>query len=326
MFIPELNSPVLRLDQAMRDDLATSLERLGERASDVLSAEVDTASMARQIRSHAILPGVFARYYDLITALQKQDWLAAERLWREISRWAAMPADFSILSFDTNDLGDDAERYQRLFSAGQSVLPQFVRPDEEALASLRRTVPAALDLLDVVHAAWAAEVRALIAQVVALVLPGSKAEPAYGGSSMMVWGGIVVNIGRPPDLLQVLSILVHEATHQLLFALSRTEPLVLNPVNETFGTPLRPTPRPMNAVFHSTYVSGRIHTLFDMLLQRLDLKGAELAQVEETSRLQRTRFQQGCDLIKDKARLTPLGWRLIDEACEVIAGQQTPIS
>jgi HEXXH motif-containing protein len=326
MFIPEPNSPALRLDQAMRDDLATSLERLAERASAVLPAEVDTTFMVQQIRSHGVLPGVFARYYDLITALQKQDWPAAARLWREISRWSARPADVSILPFDADTLGDDAERYQRLFSTGQTVVPQFARPDEAALASLRRTVPAALDLLEAAHAAWAAEVRALITQVVAFAPPDRGAGPAYGGSSMMVWGGIVVNIGMPPDRLEVLAILAHEATHQLLFGLSRTEPLVLNPVSERFGTPLRPIPRPLNAVFHSTYVSGRIHMLFEMLLQRLDLQGAELTWAQETSCLQRDRFQQGCDLIMDKARLTPLGRRLIEEARGVIAGQQTPIS
>jgi HEXXH motif-containing protein len=319
MFIPARKSSALRLDQAMREDLATSLERLGARAGAVLPADVDASAMTRHIRSHRVAPGVFGRYYDLVTALQTQDWNAATRLWREIAQKAARPADFEILPFDARALGADAERYRRMFATGLVRAPLFARPEDEALTHIRAIAPAALALLDTVHAAWAAEIRALIGEIVAVVPPAPDSVSISGGSSMMVWGAVLINVGARPDRIRVLSVLAHEATHQLLFGLARSEPLVTNPVGERFCTELRPTPRPMNAVYHSTYVSGRIHELCEILRSHGELNDEESAHVDEVSDLQRRRFQQGCAVILNQAGLTDLGRRLIEEARDTIS-------
>ena len=135
---------------------------------------------------------------------------------------------------------------------------------------------------------------------------------------MMVWGAALVSVDARPDRIRVLSVMAHEATHHLLFGLARSEPLVTNPVGERFCTELRPTPRPMNAIFHSTYVSGRLHALFDVLGSRARLSDEELAHVNAISDLQQRRFQQGCDVILEKAKLTRLGRRVIEEARETI--------
>ncbi|WP_210201044.1 aKG-HExxH-type peptide beta-hydroxylase [Methylosinus trichosporium] len=304
----------------MREDLAASLERLGARAGAVLPLAPDAAAIARDIRSRRVAPGVFGRYYDLVTALQTEDWTAAARLWREIAQEAARPADFAVLPFDAEALGDDAGRYQRMFTIGLAAAPQFARPDDDALTHLRESLSAALALLDAVHADWAAEIRALIGQVIAVVRPAADAVSMSGGSSMMLWGAVLIDVGARPDRIRVLSVLAHEATHQLLFGLARSEPLVMNPVRERFCTPLRPTPRPMNAIFHSTYVSGRIHALFEILRPRARLSDAEAALVAEISDLQRRRFAQGSELILEQARSSALGRRLIEEARDVIAG------
>jgi HEXXH motif-containing protein len=320
MFIPARDSLALGLDQAMRADLSASLERLSARAGALLPTEANAAATAKNIRSHRVDPGVFGRYYDLIAALQTQDWDAAARLWREMSQLAAQPADFAVLPFDTDALGDDAERYQRIFTIGLAAAPQFARPDDDAMTHLRGTVSAALALLDAVHADWAAEIRALIGQLVAVVPPAADAMSISGGSSMMVWGAVLIDVGARPDRIRVLSVLAHEATHQFLFGLARSEPLVTNPVRERFSTQLRPTPRPMNAIFHSTYVSGRIHALFEILRSRARLSEGESALVAEISDLQRRRFQQGCELILERAGLTDLGRRVIEEARDRVAG------
>jgi hypothetical protein len=99
----------------------------------------------------------------------------------------------------------------------------------------------------------------------------------------------------------------------LLFGLARSAPLVTNPVSDQICTELRPTPRP-------TYVSGRIHVLCKILRSRGQLSETETALVAEISDLQRRRFAQGCAVILERAGLTNLGRRLIEEARDAIAG------
>lgn len=315
MFIPSPDSPALSLDQAVRDHLAESLLRIADRASAVLPDGVSTDYVAA-IRAHRVHPGVFGRYYDLVQALQDRSWNDASRLWREIANLAPAPADMAVIPL--NSLGDDVERYRRMFTMGLLQRPDFAAPDDRAMDDVRRSVLGALALLDVAHPAWARELRSLIGQVVAVVPAKPETPTISGGSSFMLWGAVLVNIKPLPDRVGSLSVLAHEATHQFLLGMSRSQPLVTNPVSEHFHTELRPTPRPMNALFHSTYVSGRIHALMEILTADADLSEAERTWTAETSDLQRRRFQQGYSVILREADLTDLGRTLIEEAGDVL--------
>lgn len=324
MFIPAQDSPGLRLDHDMRGDLAQSLERLYARASTLLPAEVDLITLCDHLRSHRVVPGVFARYFDLITSVQKQAWPSACQLWQEMADLSKQPAQFTILPFDTDALGADAERLGRFFTTGITSDVRFIKPGDRALSDLRQAAPAALSLLGDVHAAWAAEIRGLVTQLIAFIPAAGNSTSISGGSTMMAWGAVLINVGESPDRLHTLSVLAHEATHQFLFGLARSEPLVTNPVSERYSTELRPVPRPMNAFFHSTYVSGRLHALFEILRSRAPLSEGELAAAQQISNMQKRRFLQGCNVILSEGQLTPLGRHLIEEARDTIAGMSPP--
>lgn len=319
MFIPTPDSPAVGLDQAVRDDLAASLHRIAGRASSVLAQDVDTPAFIAAIRAHRVHPGVFGRYYDLIDALQARNWDAGRRLWSDIVALTAAPAGLSVIALDPRDLDDDVERYRRMFTSGLATPPELAAPGEDAVEQLRRSVPDALSLLDATHPPWAAELRALVVQIVAVAPPTPDATAISGGSSFMLWGAVLVNVMPCPDRVRLLSVLAHEATHQFLLGMARNTPLVTNPVSERFNTELRPTPRPMNALFHSTYVSGRIHALCEILTARSELSDTERAHIAEVSDLQRRRFEQGCTVILREAALTELGGLLIEEARDVLA-------
>ena len=318
MFIPAPDSPALGLDQAVRHSLANSLQRIADRAEPVLPDDIVSAEFIAAIRAHRVHPGVFGRYYDLVSALQNQSWDHASKLWREIADLALMPAGPAIVPLDVESLGEDVERYRRMFTTGLTPRPDFTAPDEHAMDDIRRTVPIAMALLDDVHPAWARELRSLIGQIVAVVPAKHDSLSISGGSSLMLWGAVLVNSLPGPDRISLLSLLAHEATHQLLLGMSQSEPLVTNPVSERFHTELRPTPRPMNALFHSTYVSGRIHALLELAKTSASLSGAERAHAGEMSDLQQQRFQQGCAVILREATLTELGRSLIEEARDVL--------
>jgi HEXXH motif-containing protein len=329
MFIPRHDTPAAALDQGMRNDLAQSLERLGAMAAAVLPVDADLKPALAHIRGHRIEPGLFARYYDLVFALQAKAHARAGALWREIIALAPEEPQLRLVAYAPRALGADAERFGRLLAIGSARAPRFCEPTDEAWRHFEATAPAALQLLEAAHPAWASEVRQLVVRIIAAAPEAAPGAVAFtGGSSMMAWGAILVNVREARDRLEVLSVIAHEATHLLLFGLSRNELLVANPVEELYRTELRPTPRPMNALYHSTYVSGRMSWLSRMLLARCaqDLSAAERASLDQTAELQRRRFDQGHEVIRRHGRLTPLGLRLIEEAREAMLSREPAAS
>ena len=131
MFDPSHASPASALDQGMREHLAGSLERIGVMAGAVLN-DVDLAPVLAHIRAHRVDPGVFARYYDLVFALQSADYDTARTLWLQIASLAASAAELKLVAFGPKALGEDAERFTRLLSIGAARPPIFLEPAADA--------------------------------------------------------------------------------------------------------------------------------------------------------------------------------------------------
>lgn len=311
MFIPKTGGLSLELDAAMRSELAESLRRLGHRAAALLPANPSPDLIAQQTRQHRVLPGVFGRYYELIEALQAGNRTSAASLWAELGSLTAVPAHFRMCPFAAEALGSDSARYQRLFTRGQEAVGTFSAPEAPEAQRLTALTVEAMALIESVHAPWAQELRALVGEVVFVRVPRGTLS---GGSSMMLWGTVLMNSAAVENRIAALSVLAHEATHLLLFGLARREPLTHNAPQESFSTPLRPTPRPMNAVFHATYVSGRLHALCGLLRASGALASAECAEVDDISSLQFERFVQGLAVIHAHGALSPIAQTLIDEA------------
>ena len=56
----------------------------------------------------------------------------------------------------------------------------------------------------------------------------------------------------------MIDCLTHESAHAHLFSLSLGDSFVTNPDDELHLSPLRRDPRPLDGLFHATYVSARI--------------------------------------------------------------------
>ena len=317
MFVPRSPDGARRLDQDMREDLADSLGRLGEMAAAVLPADAGMEPALAHIRAHRVQPGVFARYYDLVFALQRQDYVQAATLWREIAVLAADAAELRVIPYDPSLLGDDCDRFGRLAGLGDGGGHLFAPPPGPNWKSFEPTALDALSLLGRIDPAWSGEFESLVTRVIAAV-PGEDARRRFASaSSFMIWGAIFTNVGQARDRLQVLVSLMHEATHELLFGLARREPLVANPVGERYLSPLRPDPRPMDGVFHATYVAARLTRFAEVLAsaeKQLTPEEAAWARARITGF--RQRFREGHAVIVRDAQLTPLGRRLMEEAAD----------
>lgn len=319
VFIPTPQSPVRFLDQAVRDDLALSLERIAERAGSILPADADTDPLCRSIRGHRIAPGVFATYYELVYALQAKDWDRAGEHWLLIADRSAEVVELEVLAYEPARLGEDADRFQRLFAMGWGEPRLFASPDPAGWARFRADAAAALELLEAVDPVWRREVESLVTRVFAALPPPGGGRRFAGASSFLVWGAVFLNVRRNADRLGVLTGLVHEATHQMLFGLSRRQPLTENDPSARYPSPLRSDPRPMDGVYHATYVSGRLAVLFERLGRHDAVSAAERTVLRQGVKRQRQRFDQGLAVLRAEGQLSPLGRNLIQAAATGVA-------
>jgi HEXXH motif-containing protein len=163
-------------------------------------------------------------------------------------------------------LGKEAARFVRLLNARERGAI-FGPPNAAQWAAFVAGVADTFSLLELTDAALAAEIRALIV----LVIGSAPLTPAlsFGGvTSLTLWGAVTLNSEIHPTPLEIADRLVHEGAHTLLFGYATDERLVRNPDSERFASPLRPDPRPMDGVFHATFVCALLHLFYHRLLER----------------------------------------------------------
>src|SRR5262249_49195591 len=123
-------------------------------------------------------------------------------------------------------------------------------------------------------------------------------------------------VDRHRTLLDLLEGLVHEGAHQLLFALSHHEGLVENAIDERFESPLRRDPRPMDGVFHATFVCARLHYAYRCLalLPASALPQGARPIIDRKLEDQCMHFRSGCATVRAHARLTATGTLILGDA------------
>ena len=182
------------------------------------------------------------------------------------------------------------------------------------------TVAGALNVLAKADPDLSREVRALAIRIVgASPYKGADARPFGSASSMMLWGLLVINAERYDSVFKMIQGLIHESAHLLLFAHSIHEPLVTNPIEDRFVSPLRKDPRPMDGVFHATFVTARLHYANRVLRDRLDRFSAPPFTREELdSNLAEYRelYFGGLDTVERHGKLTGRGRRILQETAD----------
>jgi hypothetical protein len=213
-----------------------------------------------------VRPAVYLIYYDCLRAVRRDDAEALAALLQElVTRPAGMGA-LAVRNF--GDAGDPPAVWLRfaraLASGGSNLQPTPVAPGRFVTAS--RRLRQAQALLALAAPELAAEIELLIGEI---VFAEDQAAPdgGFGGAtSFEAWGAILLNARRHGTPVAMANGLVHEAAHALLFAWSGGAPVVENAPDALYGSPLRPDQRPMEGVFHATFVSARMCYAMDRLL------------------------------------------------------------
>ncbi|MEI7466453.1 MAG: HEXXH motif-containing putative peptide modification protein, partial [Burkholderiales bacterium] len=114
--------------------------------------------------------------------------------------------------------------------------------------------------------------------------------------------------------LDIAEVLAHEAGHGLLFGLTIDEPLVLNDDDELFVSPLRPDPRPMDGIYHATFVSARMAWAMEALADSGMLTPSEQRHARDEAAKDRMNFSKGWETVMQRGRLSASGAQIMENA------------
>ncbi len=265
--------------------------------------------------------GTYTAYFDLLQAVQNEDWASCQVLLAEFAAPLFAPARLVYRRWGGID-DVTAERYLRYVKIDPTTDIDFVELSEREFADTCRRADQTFAIFDEAAPEISAEVRCLINE---LVFVGSNPDSAlefHGATSVFSWGALFLNAPKHETVVDMIDGLSHESAHAHLFGLSLGEAFVTNPPDELHPSPLRDDPRPLDGTFHATFVSARMHYAHSKVLAAdvLDAEGRERAikaQAESTRA-----FNDGIAVIDAHASLTPLGEAVMAETRAYMADAQ----
>lgn len=228
-----------------------------------------------------------------------------------------------VVSLSWPDLrASDVALLQSAFRDDVGLTTQLVPPSAEEVERLRRDVETLREGLSGAVPLWWQE----LATLVSLIVLAESASPEHrfaGASAFAAWGAILVNPRAQSDLRTLALTLIHESSHLKLFSAYLDDEIVLNDPDETYSSPLRREPRPMNGIYHAAYVLARMVDFSEALLRsgQADAVFGQggAAGLRTACDASATAFEAAHDVIARHGRLTERGAAIMAEAAAAVA-------
>jgi HEXXH motif-containing protein len=182
----------------------------------------------------------------------------------------------------------------------------------------------AMDVLERAVPELAGEIRAIVSELVMVVGGEESSHEFDGGSSYMLWGALFLNAGLPRSEIEMIEVLAHESAHSLLFGMCTEEALVKNSDDELYSSPLREDPRPLDGIFHATFVSARMDWVLTSLLELELLEEEPAAAALRARDRDRNNFEDGYRIVAQHGELTETGRAVMAGARHYIDSHQAP--
>jgi HEXXH motif-containing protein len=316
LFYPNRNT-ALDLEQKMSNRLADSLAYMAEAcADDITLPEEEWAAKLNEIREKRVSPETFSRHYQLIPALEAGDEKRVRSLFQEILESESAPERIEIFPL-TDPAGDARARNYFWAISPERENSVLVQPlDQNRFDHFESQMRQALKIINTIIPELAQEIDVLVKTIVLGSGKNEDGSASFGNvSAAEVFGSIITNSDASPNLYAALETIVHEEVHILLFGYcSGSEKLVNNPEDERYRSPLRKDLRPLDGIFHATFVLARIHLMLKSL-PKVDLPEALPSEgIEARIAFVKERFDMGLDVLNTNANFTPQGRKILDAA------------
>lgn len=118
--------------------------------------------------------------------------------------------------------------------------------------------------------------------------------------------------------------LAHEAAHNVLFGLSPTQFFVTNPESERYSSPLRPDPRPLDGIYHATFVLARMYHAIRALVENGGIASHESAEANDMLNRSARNFRDAKAVLDRHASYTEPGAAIMNEASAYMAAAERP--
>ena len=210
----------------------------------------------------------YAYYFQLVVALFDEDWDAAQHWLALLDEVAPAAPEIEVIGLDDPKLANCRDSFIRLMDTDPLNSFPIVGASPLNIARFKETFSQAMALLTEHLPYYANQLQQLVTQIVCVEpAPGEENSGFGGGSSLMLWGAMFINVGMEKTLYEWIDTLVHESSHLLLFGLCSERPALLNEPDELFQSPLRTELRPMEGIFHAMFVSFHVCRAFGILSQ-----------------------------------------------------------
>ncbi|PIB24563.1 hypothetical protein BFP76_05060 [Amylibacter kogurei] len=306
------------IDTALRANLAQSLVHIAQTFSELINQSDDEiGEMVERIKTTRQPASMFAHYFNLVIAAQNGS------TGQILNHWDAMRNTsggdgLSICPFNKTALGANYDLFPPLLfsEVGQSPM---IPPSDADFENFTSHLHQAFEIIKSTDAKLWDEINGCFN----LICGSSKTkDPKIAGfgsvTSLMTWGATFVNIDAHQTLLSVVNFLVHETTHARLFGLSFDNPLVFNPLDQNYSSPLRSDPRPMDGIYHATIVCARMAEFNHMLLKSNPLDAITSDELTQSINKNSKRFFDGYDVIKADGDMSPLAAQILSDAYDVV--------
>jgi HEXXH motif-containing protein len=305
----------------MIERLAESVEEIVQGCSPHVDFSESVARLSQRIRaSSRVAPELYCIYFDLLQAVRRDDLDASARLLGEMdtrmdapppsfySRWGALPES-------------TARRYLTYVNVDSTTQVTFKALSSSDFDDARRLADSAFEVLARAAPEIGAEIRSLLTEIVFVSGTPNETLSFDGATSFFCWGALFLNADEHRALVEMIDGLTHESAHAYLFSLSLGDSFVDNPDDELHPSPLRPDPRPLDGIFHATYVSARMHYAHSHVIESGVLSESEESEARAALAASRTAFSDGLKTLDDYASLTPLGRQVMGAARNYMIGQ-----
>jgi HEXXH motif-containing protein len=304
------------INRRMHRCLASSLRHVCERCRGVIA--FDEPAMQTLIcgleRGDTFPPLTFSDYYDLVPAVVNGDFDTAAAMFEALAASAPVSGGMRVVALGDASLGRGSDRYLRLMNSDDTLSLGLLPPSPELAAEFRIRLNRGLELVDRAVPELAGEIRSIVNEIVIVAGDPTKKLQFDGGSHYQLWGALFLNAQFHRTDHAVAEVLAHESAHSLLFGFCTDSALVENGDDERYRSPLRTDLRPMDGIYHATFVSARMHWAMSRLLDSgvLDDEASEAARTARDGDVRN--FWSGYDIVAEHGRLTDLGRALMEGA------------
>lgn len=294
----------------MHRELHASLSHLAEAADDLEVAEALLPVLERLTNGERLPPRAFGLYFDLAGALMSGD--AARGIARARDLMAVEGRGPRHVVAKGSAAAEPLARTLSL-RMGEA-FDDYATVSDEVARAFGPRLDAGLALLAAGVPELSAELDHILHQVMLVTEPEGAGYEFHGSSHYQFWGLLMINPRHHPTRMAMAEVLAHESAHSFLFGLTIEEPLVRNPDEELFSSPLRDDPRPMDGIYHATFVSARMAFAMERLANLPSLSVAEQDEARVAARRDRENFAAGYAVYAEHGRPSATGAAIMDSA------------